>query len=860
MFEQQWGDHVETRRFVSALHWYYARQYVDQQHAALRMSPQGHQMQEDDMWMSRYLNHCHVQGIIDVLDHRATGVVSIDDLNRFAAARPRDWSLIRWIVYWAIGWQVAMSEYKRRIYALLARMYRLCTASSVPPAGVPQYLAKVEPLITSMTCTFDTTYCSTEYEALFKIHFRRYTKELEGTIWFYLETLQYDLDGTDTIELLSGPLGGVETSALIVLYILLRQHYNIMKLAQKVVISTEELASAPTAIMVVRDAMERRAQGVAGQLTARQLDVNSEINLFAYGLLAGSYGPSSLPPSDFSILAGVALDKDDTETEDSDVMESETILKYPCFRNEFYAIDWERYTSHVPECPEGDPLRPLLGCWTGRQISNDNERIRASTFVYNFQMSRHGEPGKAIASPAISTASWFSHPSVSGEFAGTTPEGELQYVVTIACDSVQAAMFSLRLTLSKDGTTLYGEQDDLGSFKQPSHKPQVIMKKGVAPEAMIYYPSPTALRLAKAKSLWDYAISTILYDTRRRRFSWEFIRERRDRKRLLSSLLYAEASNGYLHTEDDWERARLLNITLPEDVQFFAYAALEPTKFPWLLPWCDGCHRVLRTVEPCLRCCSLSSATMCASSVALCDREECLDEYSRYPSNRILKTRTAEWTMDRFTAETDVTVTKLDELFERAVRAIRRAPSSIWEDQCDLGEEVGHAFLSGIDKESDSDGYGRFFSLACSDGTSSLPRRTSSQWSLSLESDASIRTSSFRAPYSSRPRCIGCRTTVVFPCWVCTQCPDPTYICPACDAKGGIAYLDHEERHALLRVRDARVPSPDSSPESSRSSSPSLPSPAFVVRPIAIPAEGANAHTAEYDSPLGSSTTDVSLE
>ena len=39
-----------------------------------------------------------------------------------------------------------------------------------------------------------------------------------------------------------------------------------MKLAQKVVISTEELASAPTVIMVVRDAMERKAQDVAGML------------------------------------------------------------------------------------------------------------------------------------------------------------------------------------------------------------------------------------------------------------------------------------------------------------------------------------------------------------------------------------------------------------------------------------------------------------------------------------------------------------------------------------------------------------------------------------------------------------------
>ncbi|KAI0325305.1 hypothetical protein GY45DRAFT_1261077 [Cubamyces sp. BRFM 1775] len=767
--KMQWRDHVETRRFVLALHWYYARQYVDQQHAALKTNPLDYHTQNDDAWMSRYLNHCRLQGIMDALDYQATGVVTPDDLNHFAAARPKDWSLLRWLVYWAIGWQVAMAEYKRRIYALLTRMYRLCTVTDVPPAGVPQYLAAVEPLITSMTCTFDTFHRSGEYEALSGIHFRRYTKEVEGTIWFYLETLQYDLDGADAIELLNGPIGGVETNALIILYILLRQHYNIMKLAQKVVISSEELASAPMAIMVVRDAMERRAREVASIFSARQLDIDSEMSLFAYGLLAGSYGPSFLPPSDFSILVGVGPDNDDPEAKEPDVMESEIILKYPCFKNEFYSIDWGSYANNNTICLGKDPLRPLLGYWAGRQSYNDNGRIRASTFACNFQVFKHGEPGKAIASPAVSSASWFSHPSVSGEFAGTTSDGQLQYVITIACDSVQAAMFSLRVTLSEDGMTLYGEQDDLGSFRQPSQKPQVVMKRGVAPEVMIFYPSPTALQFTKVKSLWTFAISAILYDIRRRRFSWDFVRERRDRKRLLSSLLYAEASNGYLHTEDDWERVRLLNITLPEDVQFFAYAALEPTKFPWLLPWCDGCHRVLRTVEPCLRCCSFSSATMRASSVALCDREECLDEYSRYPSNRILKTRTTEWTMDTFTAETGVTVAKLDELFERAVRAIHRAPSSIWEDECDFDDEADDAFLSGVDKELDV--YGRFFSLACSNSASSLPRRTSSQWSLSLETDASLRSSSLRAPYYSRPRCIGCRTTVAFPCWVCTQCP-----------------------------------------------------------------------------------------
>lgn len=175
-----------------------------------------------------------------------------------------------------------------------------------------------------------------------------------------------------------------------------------------------------------------------------------------------------------------------------------------------------------------------------------------------------------------------------------TDGGQRTYLITTTCNSGAVAPSYFKATFDADGTTLIGEQDVSAAFTTPGPKPYVVFKKGVSPETMLFYPTPSALATNRPVALWRFAIDAVLYDVRRCLFSWDFLRERRDRKQRLASLLHAVSSKGTaLPSEDAAECTRLLGLATPADLHFCAHAALEPDKFPWLLRPCGTCGRVL---------------------------------------------------------------------------------------------------------------------------------------------------------------------------------------------------------------------------------------------------------------------------
>ncbi|OBZ66087.1 hypothetical protein A0H81_13974 [Grifola frondosa] len=51
------------------------------------------------------------------------------------------------------------------------------------------------------------------------------------------------------------------------------------------------------------------------------------------------------------------------------------------------------------------------------------------------------------------------------------------------------------------------------------------------------------------------------------------------------------------------------------------------------------------------------------------------------------------------------------------------------------------------------------------------------------------------------PTCVVCSAAVTRPCWYCIVCQSDTFVCSACDAKGGASVGQHRDIHGLVRIQ-----------------------------------------------------------
>ncbi|RDX49204.1 hypothetical protein OH76DRAFT_1351074 [Lentinus brumalis] len=254
--DMRWRGIVKARHLVLAIHDYYLQKLDDLQHGI--QSP-GHHLSESDIWAVEQLDLMHLQPVIEALDADASGFVTIQELNQFTNTRPQGWSLPHWLAFWAIGWQLAMTDYRKKIVNILKAMSNL--AEGIRHANrskVRWYLEAVKPLVDEMTSSFQG---NTERLSLLP-RFQAHIQREETRVSKHLETARYDLDAPDTLAFINGRRG-LERNIFTLLYLLLVRHYNIMKMGQKCIIHPDKLLDAESSIQMVKDVYELRRQSLS---------------------------------------------------------------------------------------------------------------------------------------------------------------------------------------------------------------------------------------------------------------------------------------------------------------------------------------------------------------------------------------------------------------------------------------------------------------------------------------------------------------------------------------------------------------------------------------------------------------------
>ncbi|KAJ7157929.1 hypothetical protein C8R43DRAFT_996337 [Mycena crocata] len=194
-----------------------------------------------DEWMTAYLQVKRLRYLQQAFDADSSGFTTISEINAFTHARPEDWSLPRWISYWAIGWQIFATKYCIEIEELFAQMFLLKKEIGIQMPGnkryINDYLDGCWQHVTALTSAIE------RYDSpppWLEDKFADYVQSQEKILKERLEKIQYDIDALETVALL---LRGdrIEQSIFPLLVLLMRRHVEKMHLCLKQEIDSREL-------------------------------------------------------------------------------------------------------------------------------------------------------------------------------------------------------------------------------------------------------------------------------------------------------------------------------------------------------------------------------------------------------------------------------------------------------------------------------------------------------------------------------------------------------------------------------------------------------------------------------------------
>ncbi|KAG2055018.1 hypothetical protein BDR06DRAFT_353939 [Suillus hirtellus] len=216
-----------------------------------------------DKWCLKYLSVFYVPSLSEGFDGDANGLVSIREVNAFTSAMPSGWTLPQALAYWAAGWRVDSQYYHARIEEVLNSM--VYAQADVLPENrrcIATYLnSYVIDDIKRLVRSIAELGLEDSDLDLAQLTARRREAQ-EETLTDKLKIVKYEIDSKDSIKLFGS--GRIENFLLPLLYLVIRRHLQIMKLAATVILVERELESATQTIENILEGVSLRVDQLAG--------------------------------------------------------------------------------------------------------------------------------------------------------------------------------------------------------------------------------------------------------------------------------------------------------------------------------------------------------------------------------------------------------------------------------------------------------------------------------------------------------------------------------------------------------------------------------------------------------------------
>ncbi|KAF8483041.1 hypothetical protein JB92DRAFT_2763738, partial [Gautieria morchelliformis] len=197
--DPDWRGSTKSRYFVMGLRDHFHEKW-DQ--GVTKGDAPGSAANPKDEWALAYLNIHWLQPIRESFDDDASGFITVGEVNTFTNARPLNWSLPRWIAFWAIGWHQTLTYYNGKIREVFAKMFAILPRIHVSnQASVNKYLSEVYRNVTTIEAAVNPCHVNEALQGKFQPYIESEEKRLREN----LEMARYDIDDLDTLTLITGP-------------------------------------------------------------------------------------------------------------------------------------------------------------------------------------------------------------------------------------------------------------------------------------------------------------------------------------------------------------------------------------------------------------------------------------------------------------------------------------------------------------------------------------------------------------------------------------------------------------------------------------------------------------------------------
>ncbi|GAW07240.1 hypothetical protein LENED_009217 [Lentinula edodes] len=309
--EMGWKLGVPVQEFVHTLHDYYVAQNndsavvdnyftimaspapgstADDQTLALRAAFSAAKQRAAEKWALKHINIKNIIPLMEVFDGDASGFVSVWEANQVASLRPKDWSFLQWLAYWAAGRHFTIWQYRQKIGAIILQMFK--SVEDLIPTNrdiVNHYLLGLW-AVDQVLCQIVP--CTEPPDGILAEKIASYTHTEEDIMEQKLKALNYEIDGPDTLGLIIGD-SQIERNLLPLIYLLLKFHLMIIRAGSRTVYDREELFTAEETLSQIFDAIFARVDTLYWLFGSTIVDSpflrESRLGAFAFGMYSAVF-------------------------------------------------------------------------------------------------------------------------------------------------------------------------------------------------------------------------------------------------------------------------------------------------------------------------------------------------------------------------------------------------------------------------------------------------------------------------------------------------------------------------------------------------------------------------------------------
>ncbi|KAJ7131925.1 hypothetical protein C8R46DRAFT_1140713, partial [Mycena filopes] len=279
-----WRISCKARHFVDAVHNHFAQQFGEHRHKGGEVHPQ--------QWTLNILSQViYYPSISDAIDDDGSGYISVHEVNHFFKSRPKEWSAVEWLSFWAAGWKQNALAYKTRCKALFSDLEasartvlpqnRRHVKSYIKTSGLSELWLVVNSLA-SDGMAHRATHQLAETEPLGVLRAEIMQKET-AHIRSRLERIQYQLESPETVLAVLGT-HRLEGFILCFLELILERHRQVIDAANTLVLGEREFDTMTFSLQNLVAAFGTRYHTLSESWKQQRLDTAGLMRYFAGGI------------------------------------------------------------------------------------------------------------------------------------------------------------------------------------------------------------------------------------------------------------------------------------------------------------------------------------------------------------------------------------------------------------------------------------------------------------------------------------------------------------------------------------------------------------------------------------------------